>query len=65
MAAKKPRFKAYEKTFMAVEVLTKTEKKAKPFMRIERGTKAMASDGKKHLKTVPKEETEETEEKED
>ena len=59
--AKKPRFVAHEKTFMAVEVLTKTEKNVKPFMRIETGTEARASDGKAHTKPKQKEETEEIE----
>ncbi len=40
MSKKKPRYVVYHKTFMAVEALTRHEKKSKPFMRIEKGTKA-------------------------
>ena len=60
--AKKPRFVAHEKTFMAVEVLTKKEKTGKTFMRVETGTSAMASDGKGPKKIAPKTVPEETEE---
>jgi hypothetical protein len=56
MAGKKPRFEAHKKSFIAVEVLTKSEKNTKPFMRIEKGTKATASGGAKTPKEV--EETE-------
>lgn len=45
MGVKKPRFVAHQKTFMAVEALTKHEKNSKPFMRIEKGTKATITKG--------------------
>ena len=45
MSAKKPRYVAHQKTFMAVEALTKHEKNSKPFMRIEKGTKATITKG--------------------
>jgi len=57
MAGKaKPRFVAHQKTFMAVEVLTKHEKDSKPFMRTETGTKATALGEKKAPKQIPENE---------
>lgn len=43
--AKKPRNVAHQKTFMAVEALTRHEKRSKPFMRMEKGTKATVTKG--------------------
>ena len=45
MSSKKPRYVAHQKTFMAVEALTRHEKKSKSFMRIEKGTKATVTKG--------------------
>lgn len=45
MSKKKPRYVAHSQTYMAVEALTRHEKKSKPFIPIERGTHATLTKG--------------------